>query len=345
MSLIKSAWKRIERDIRSQPMTLDPRSRLFFQNTLVLILTTRCNFRCQHCFRNMDQPLDLSLDIAERMAREAKRYNFHFSALTGGEPFLYPQLQALLDFLAQEDLGFSINTNGYHFEEWLPRLLKYKKYLRRVTFSMDSSDQKHHDALRQQGAFGKILKDFDLCRSHKIPFTVITTLSRSNADELFDIALLAKKKGAMALAVTTALACPRTDEHRFVLPAHKRVELLRLIPAVSRVLKFPVMTHTSLFCDHNATLCSPLAMTEVAIDPAGNLVPCCELGNFDDPHIRKNTVITQVKDKTFGETLEHLARYVNRVCQERIKDYQDRDVTDIDFHSCFYCLGKIKNNP
>lgn len=77
-------------------------------------INQRCNFRCAYCFRNgiEDQrletpPLPPAEQIAEAFTATGRRWRIH---LTGGEPFLQPDIVQISTALTREH-RLSINTN------------------------------------------------------------------------------------------------------------------------------------------------------------------------------------------------------------------------------------------
>jgi len=76
-------------------------------------LTHRCNYRCRMCGQNHsnDQP-ELSLaDIRIAAERIAQLKAYHL-VLTGGEPFLRPDLPEIISIFKHHHFSIRIQTNG-----------------------------------------------------------------------------------------------------------------------------------------------------------------------------------------------------------------------------------------
>lgn len=82
-----------------------------------LELTPRCNLHCKMCYIHRPEclpeklglkPLSFWLD----MARQAKAMGTLVLVITGGEPFLYPEAETLLEKLMEMGFVISLNTNG-----------------------------------------------------------------------------------------------------------------------------------------------------------------------------------------------------------------------------------------
>ncbi|MBI5873628.1 MAG: radical SAM protein [Candidatus Omnitrophica bacterium] len=345
MNIQKIIWQSYKNRILRDKQDFLPNISNFIPGNLVFVITSRCNFACKHCLRNFDSAQDLPFEILEKVVLSAKKYNFKYACLTGGEPLLYPQFNEAIELFVKNNYAFSIVTNGYDFEKAVPILSKYKNRIAFVAFSLESTDRKKHDAIRKAGSFDKLLEDFDICRAAGIPFRVITAASCANYDEMFDIAVFVKKKGAKAFAVTTVLPCPRSEDNNMVLTAQKRQELFVLLRQLTKTIKFPIMLGSDIRANNNIQLCNSFYLKDFTVDMNANLLQCCELSNFDDENIRKNAVIADLKTCSFDDALKMLSGHIHNFNCARIEDYKKELGTEgIDFNSCFYCVRKLSQS-
>jgi Fe-coproporphyrin III synthase len=78
--------------------------------SIVLALTAKCNLRCQMCnIWQEDNPQDISLDYLNNLK------DLRYINLSGGEPFLHPQLIQIIQKLKRNNpqSQIIISTNGY----------------------------------------------------------------------------------------------------------------------------------------------------------------------------------------------------------------------------------------
>ncbi|MDD5018839.1 MAG: radical SAM protein [Candidatus Omnitrophica bacterium] len=306
---------------------------------LVFIVTDRCNFSCRHCLRSADRTNDLDLDLAKRITREAARFHYHRVSLTGGEPLLYPHLPELLEDICAHDGFFSVVSNGFLFSKYLDIFKKLRRRMYFIAFSVESADPQQHDHVRQRGSYEKLLEAFSLCRREKIPFRMVTAVSTANFDQIFDIAMLGRKKGAQCLALTTVLPCPQADQNQYVLDAARRQELFLTSSSLSKITGIPVILGADIRTPNTLRMCAAMNMNEVTINARGEMVQCCELANFDNENVRCRSLVTSLKDKTFAQALDNLSDRLSTLERRRIKEFQDsKDTEHIDFNSCFYCV-------
>jgi MoaA/NifB/PqqE/SkfB family radical SAM enzyme len=78
-------------------------------------LTHRCNYRCKMCGQNHDpgqQPPELTLNEIRTVAKHAAQLNACHLVITGGEPFLRPDLPEIISIFRQHRFSIRIQTNG-----------------------------------------------------------------------------------------------------------------------------------------------------------------------------------------------------------------------------------------
>src|SRR5262245_48967500 len=107
-------------------------------------LTDRCQLDCQHCLRDpAAKPRDIPLAILQKVLVEAKAvYSAAQVALTGGEPLLHPEFEAILDAIVASDLRWHLVTNGKRFSrllELMKRVPARRERLTAVNFSLDGA--------------------------------------------------------------------------------------------------------------------------------------------------------------------------------------------------------------
>lgn len=134
---------------------------------LILHVTTRCNFRCSHCFVDPTPTApELTLTEIDRIAAEFN--DLIWLDIGGGEPFLRPDLPEILaKFQAWE---YSVPTNGWFTERIFQTLkeIEARIDLTRLilTMSLDGFPATH-DAIRNQpGSYARVKETYFLLRRH-----------------------------------------------------------------------------------------------------------------------------------------------------------------------------------
>jgi uncharacterized Fe-S cluster-containing radical SAM superfamily protein len=130
----------------------------------VQITGTWCNLQCSHCINasGPKNPWLASLD-ATRMRgwiEEAAALGVKEIYFTGGEPFLHPEIVAMLAF-ALERSPTTVLTNGTLIDgamaDALAALAAGARYSLEIRVSLDDPDRARNDAIRGRGAFDRAL--------------------------------------------------------------------------------------------------------------------------------------------------------------------------------------------
>lgn len=126
---------------------------------------TLCNLTCHHCFISCSPKNEafglLSLEEVRRRLEESIPLGVKEYYFTGGEPFLNPEMTAILQ-LALHYGPTTVLTNGTVLkEEWLTRLRDAQQqstYSLEFRVSIDGFSPETNDPIRGDGTFGRAMK-------------------------------------------------------------------------------------------------------------------------------------------------------------------------------------------
>ena len=159
-------------------------------------ITNLCNLRCQHCYQedfSKKEDLDgpglkrISDNVLATLEKWDQRACIH---LTGGEPFLKPELFLLLQDLDQEpgveELG--LITNGTCFDrESVKKLLAFSK-LKKIKISLDGANARTNDAIRHEGNFEKVIRNLPLIKKeNRFEIILMFTVMKKNFTDLLSL--------------------------------------------------------------------------------------------------------------------------------------------------------------
>ncbi len=145
-----------------------------------------CNLACTYCCAESSpqaSPRLLPLDVALAAADEFCALGGRELLVTGGEPFLHPQIQVLITELARR-LPVTLLTNAMTFQHG-PRRTALEAMTRdRVTLqvSLDSAGPELHDQNRGPRSHGKTLAGIALARDLGFTVRIAATLDDHEAD-------------------------------------------------------------------------------------------------------------------------------------------------------------------
>ncbi|MFI9814649.1 radical SAM protein [Saccharothrix variisporea] len=163
--------------------------------------TRLCNLRCRHCYSSSgpDVAESVPIGLLTRVVEDAAALGYDVLNVTGGEPFLYPELPALLRSARDVGMRTTVTTNAVAMTQ--RRIGLVRGLVDLVAVSLDG-DAPTHDRIRdQQGCFSKALAGIRRLTEAGIPVGVVTTLTQGNATQLGDVAVAATQSGALLLQV------------------------------------------------------------------------------------------------------------------------------------------------
>ena len=173
------------------------RSRLPLNGTLEL--TFRCNLKCGFCYRpgNADTSGPAELDTAEieRIVREIADAGCLTLLLTGGEPLLRRDFNALYALIRQQGIFVTLFTNGTLVNEAVAdRLCEYPP--KKVEVSLYGATRATYERITGiPGSHAACLRGIERLRSRNLPLVLKTTVSRGNVHELPEMAGFARQIG------------------------------------------------------------------------------------------------------------------------------------------------------
>ena len=126
---------------------------------LELQITDRCNLRCRHCYIGVKAPQELSVQQITDILREFEQMQGLRLMITGGEPLLHTDFNALNDLLPDFSIRKVLFTNGLLLTKDLLQHLNVEE----IQISIDGL-QKAHDALRGTGTFKKTVSAVKACQ-------------------------------------------------------------------------------------------------------------------------------------------------------------------------------------
>jgi len=157
-----------------------------------------CNLVCTYCLTESGPKVARrELDPATMLdlAREAKELGFTGVGVTGGEPFLVPEMPELLAELSRV-LPVLVLTNGTLFQRaLLDRMLPLADADVIVQISLDHPEPEANDLMRGPENFRKVVEAVPQLRQLGIRVRIATTLEQEDADDLERLCALHRRLG------------------------------------------------------------------------------------------------------------------------------------------------------
>ena len=172
----------------------DPQLRfLFFE------LTDKCNLNCLHCGSSCtgNNSNFLSAELVQKTLQSvANRYDPHkiMICITGGEPFLHPDLFRIISMAHQSGFVVGITSNGTLINEEKAHQLK-EAGLETIAISVDGLYDVHDIFRRSKGCFDKAISGIRALQSVGIEPQVISVIHKENFFQLNDMYDFFQKEG------------------------------------------------------------------------------------------------------------------------------------------------------
>ncbi len=184
-------------------------------------LTPVCNMACRMCYVRMDRKTQESiapLRTAEEwlsLAKEAREKGLLYLLLTGGEPFLYPELRKLLEGLHELGLVISINTNGTMIDEQTVEWLRHTPPSRLNITLYGSSDKTYERLCGKADGFTRVTHAIHILREAGMQVKINVSVTPWNADDLDEIFSFCKRENLLITPTSYMFPPLRRDSASF----------------------------------------------------------------------------------------------------------------------------------
>jgi radical SAM protein with 4Fe4S-binding SPASM domain len=259
------------------------------RTTVAMVSITRnCNLKCPHCYVDAKGCLREELTVKEHqnIAQQIKEC-LTFDArviyrvnLTGGEPFLNPQIIEIIKSYRKYDLEISMSTNALLIQE--QQIDELQRLEVTLQVSLDGSSPITHDLIRGNGAFNRLIDQIKKLTSSGVRVGVNHLIVDKNFYDLEKTICLAYELGCQGFnpinLVQLGRACDSSLQRVPEVEVFKRLaQHLKKHPEHEQLFE-----KTSLFSSLGAALLSGVTCSScgvgnrpcVYIDSEGNVYPC-----------------------------------------------------------------------
>ncbi|MXX68783.1 MAG: radical SAM protein [Gemmatimonadales bacterium] len=243
--------------LAAEPRADAPLVRLDHLDTLWFQVTgTICNLRCVHCFISCAPDNDsfefLSLAEVEDWLRRSEKWGVKEYYYTGGEPFMHPDLPAMLERTLERGPA-SVLTNGTLLParalKPIARTARAASYSLEMRVSLDGPSPETNDPIRGAGTFDRAMDGVrKLLAEGFLPIITATQVWEPERDEEVRQAFVARLRSlgyenprlkilpSLRIGREAARMRPYTDEERVTEAMMEGYDENQLLCASSRVV-------------------------------------------------------------------------------------------------------------
>lgn len=153
-------------------------------------VTHRCNLNCDMCYAKGEKHDDLDLETIERMIdyyQKSENNQAEILQISGGEPTLHKNIIKIIEMGQEKKIKYiMLNTNGIRIsedEKFVEELSRFKGGFE-VYLQFDSFSDSIYKDYRDKSMIEIKMQAIENLIKHKIPMTLVVTVSKLNINEI-----------------------------------------------------------------------------------------------------------------------------------------------------------------
>ncbi len=164
--------------------------------TVSFQVTDRCNYECVHCYQEHVAHDELSIEDVERILSEIADLGVLFLTLMGGEFFMHPHADRILETAHRLGFAIKLKSTGHHItDKRADRLAQLRPI--QVDLSMYAATAHVHDGVtRQHGSWDKTYAAAKRLLERNIPVQLNAPVMEETVGDLEKLRVLATELGA-----------------------------------------------------------------------------------------------------------------------------------------------------
>jgi AdoMet-dependent heme synthase len=239
----------------------------------ILELTYRCNLRCVHCYIDIEEADEMTLEEWEGVIDQLKAAGTIYLLLTGGEIMLRGDFLEIAAYARRSGFILSIMTNCSLLTPEIAQDIAELKPASIATSLYGASAETHESVTRVTGSYERTLEGIKLLVDRGLIPLVQTSIMKSNLTELAQIKRLVTSLGAEG-SIDIGMAPSKTGA---VFPFQCEPGMEELVRCGWRPdAPIEIRNDGQGLCKAGKALCS--------VSPNGNVFPCLmfpmRLGSF-----------------------------------------------------------------
>ena len=164
-------------------------------------ITRSCNLSCAHCRAAAEfgsYAGELSLEQCKAVIDDIATITNPILIITGGEPFMRPDIWDIIDYARERGCMPVVGTNGTIVTEEIAHKMA-EHGIRRMSVSLDFPTAAEHDGFRgQQGSFNAAIRGIRLAQQAGVGVQINMTVTKKNAERMEEMHDLSQQLDAVA---------------------------------------------------------------------------------------------------------------------------------------------------
>lgn len=181
--------------------------KIFFPNAVSILLTNKCNLRCEYCYGDYSSIKNefLPIDKVPELFDILEKNGITAIELSGGEPLLHPHFNEILKLACNKKWHINILSNGVLFDDEIFQIISDNKRWICLQISIDGSNEIINEKVRNvKKSFSKTLYTIRQLQGMDCRIKVVIVLTPNNKDDLRNTCELMRKIGIKNFSISIA---------------------------------------------------------------------------------------------------------------------------------------------
>jgi MoaA/NifB/PqqE/SkfB family radical SAM enzyme len=255
-------------------------------------ITGVCNLECEYCFFQPRKHEHMTMTNFRKVVEILKAQKSFFLTLSGGEPFLHPRINDILEYAHNEFEHVSVLSNGTSIRkenvDCMKEIIRKKGFFP-MQVSLDSIDPDTNEKTR--GMTLRVMKNLEILRDAGISLTIAIVVSSQNIEQVVKT-IVASKHLTRHFHIMPFKPVPFLDQGDQYLHAEPK-DMQRIWKMLGDIrdthdLKIRLPTDECYLGEYSATGAPCVAgFTQIVIDPNLDVRACSRcthaiVGNLED---------------------------------------------------------------
>lgn len=245
----------------------------------------RCPNRCIYCSSHSNPQAThiIPIEIIKNIIDDAKNLGCKTVCLSGGEPFLHPQILEIISYIAKQQLICYVYTSGIYMKDEVYSSLPneyieaIKGMVDKVIFNVEADSSTLYDQIMgtDVGGFDMMKKSINDCVSSGLVVETHVVPMQVNFKHLKSIFEMCYQLGVSKVSILRLVLQGRALENLSLvkLTGEDSREVTKLIKALKEAYKGKVRTGLP-YSDSNCRIYCKAASDKINVRYDGNVYPC-----------------------------------------------------------------------
>lgn len=270
--------------------------------TVSIEITSLCNLSCKHCF-NRVQPLGtMRFETLKAIIEKFSMFDIPQFVISGGEPFMHPDLQNIISYVSQTPFDYILTTNGTIINHEVLELISHAPNIS-IQISLDGSCARIHNEQRGLGAFEQMERFCDILEKKKIKYQFHSTITKINYKDMEFICRYAIDKNVyLDMAFVSLVGNAALNREKIALTDNEKIYTYFNLKQKFENhigIKLPKILYSCAFTNENYVIC-PSINSNGLVNVCNAMEDNSNIGNvlfLDLDNIKENAKLKQIEEK------------------------------------------------